>query len=157
MIEVEVVGESPAWGTPQADDIERLCTIAAASGGIQDGHLAVQFVDAQRITELNGLHRGADAPTAVLSFPLDGVPEPTDRAHGGQAPAPGSCPPEAIELGDVVICAAHTSDLREAIVHGVLHLTGMDHERDDGEMLALQRELLAWEHAPSPRSPGLEP
>ena len=35
-------------------------------------------------------------------------------------------------------------DLREAIVHGALHLTGMDHETDDGEMLALQREMLAW-------------
>ena len=44
-----------------------------------------------------------------------------------------------------MICPPHTTDLREAIVHGALHLTGMDHETDDGEMLALQRELLAWE------------
>jgi len=29
-------------------------------------------------------------------------------------------------------------------VHGVLHLVGMDHECDEGEMLALQRELLSW-------------
>jgi probable rRNA maturation factor len=36
-------------------------------------------------------------------------------------------------------------DLREAIVHGALHLGGMDHETDDGEMLVLQRELLGWE------------
>ena len=43
----------------------------------------------------------------------------------------------------MVICPEHTADLREAIVHGVLHLVGMDHETDDGEMLALQRELLA--------------
>ena len=48
------------------------------------------------------------------------------------------------ELGDVVICPQHTADLREAIVHGVLHLVGMDHELDDGEMLTLQRELLSW-------------
>jgi probable rRNA maturation factor len=46
------------------------------------------------------------------------------------------------ELGDVIICPAHTSDLREAIVHGMLHLLGMDHEVDDGEMLALQQSLL---------------
>ena len=44
-------------------------------------------------------------------------------------------------VGDVVICPAHAADLREAVVHGVLHLTGMDHETDDGEMLALQAEL----------------
>jgi probable rRNA maturation factor len=48
------------------------------------------------------------------------------------------------ELGDVVICPEHTVDLREAVVHGVLHLVGMDHEADAGEMLALQAELLSW-------------
>ena len=42
-----------------------------------------------------------------------------------------------------MICPEHTADLREAIVHGMLHLLGMDHETDDGEMLALQDELLA--------------
>ena len=42
-----------------------------------------------------------------------------------------------------MICPEHTADLREAIVHGALHLLGMDHETDDGEMLALQAELLA--------------
>jgi probable rRNA maturation factor len=42
-----------------------------------------------------------------------------------------------------VICPEHTVDLREAIVHGMLHLLGMDHETDNGEMLSLQRELLA--------------
>jgi ssRNA-specific RNase YbeY (16S rRNA maturation enzyme) len=51
----------------------------------------------------------------------------------------------ARELGDVVICPEHAVDVREAIVHGMLHLLGMDHETDDGEMLALQRELLARE------------
>ena len=42
------------------------------------------------------------------------------------------------ELGDVVICPEHTEDIPEAVVHGVLHLCGYDHETDDGEMLALQ-------------------
>ena len=36
------------------------------------------------------------------------------------------------------------SGTREAVVHGVLHLVGMDHESDDGEMLALQAEILGW-------------
>ena len=49
--------------------------------------------------------------------------------------------------GDVLICPEHTEDLEEAVVHGVLHLTGMDHETDEGEMLALQAELLAWMRA----------
>jgi len=152
VIEVEVVGRSTDSGMPPTADIERLCAIAAASAGIQDGHLAVEFVDAQRITELNGLFRAKDAPTDVLSFPIDGVPGSPGEGPGSRALGTISEPPEALELGDVVICPAHTHDLREAIVHGVLHLTGMDHERDDGEMLALQRELLAWERASSPGS-----
>ncbi len=55
-----------------------------------------------------------------------------------RAPAPR-------ELGDVVICPEHTVDVCEAIVHGVLHLVGMDHETDDGEMLELQHALLGRE------------
>ncbi len=43
-----------------------------------------------------------------------------------------------------MICPEETDDLREAVVHGALHLSGMDHENDDGEMLALQAELLRW-------------
>ena len=43
----------------------------------------------------------------------------------------------------MVICPEHTADLREAVVHGVLHLCGYDHETDDGEMLELQRRVLA--------------
>ena len=45
----------------------------------------------------------------------------------------------------MVICLAHTADVREAVVHGVLHLLGMDHETDEGQMLERQRELLARE------------
>jgi probable rRNA maturation factor len=67
----------------------------------------------------------------VLSFPVD------------EDPMPG-LPGVARELGDVVICPPHTEDLLEAVVHGVLHLTGMDHETDDGQMLALQAEIRGW-------------
>ncbi len=44
----------------------------------------------------------------------------------------------------MVICPEHTQDLVEAVVHGVLHLTGMDHETDQGEMLAVQAEIRSW-------------
>ena len=40
--------------------------LAAASAGIEDGHVAVEFVDAERIAELNGVHRGKEGPTDVL-------------------------------------------------------------------------------------------
>ena len=86
------------------------------------------LVDAERIRELNREYRQVDAPTDVLSFGVD---------EDGTIAGPR-------ELGDIVICPEHTVDLREAVVHGALHLTGMDHETDDGEMIALQAELLRW-------------
>jgi probable rRNA maturation factor len=128
MLEVEVFGTPLAPGAPPLAEVQRLCALAAASAGVTDGHVAIEFVDSDRITRLNAEHRGHAGPTDVLSFPIDGA-EPSRGL------------PQ--ELGDVVICAEHTSDLREAMVHGVLHLVGMDHETDDGQMLALQRELLA--------------
>ena len=94
--------------------------------GAADGHVSVELVSEQRIRELNRRHRGRDAPTDVLSFPIDGA---------GPTAGPR-------ELGDVVICPGQTADLLEATVHGVLHLCGHDHETDDGEMLELQAAVL---------------
>ncbi len=120
---------APAVDRPSLEEIRRLCDRAAASAGVRGGHVAIEFVDARRIAELNARYRGKPEPTDVLSFPVDGA-DPLETAR---------------ELGDVMICPEHTVDVREAIVHGVLHLLGMDHETDDGEMLALQRELLSRE------------
>jgi probable rRNA maturation factor len=136
MLEVEVIGlDDGVVDELTALDVEELCMLAFSSAGIEDGHVAVAFVDEQTIQTLNRDHRGKDAPTDVLSFPIDGIDgDPTVQRSNG-APR---------ELGDVVICPPCTEDLSEAVVHGVLHLTGMDHEVDDGEMLALQAELLRW-------------
>ena len=124
MLDVEVIGTARI----AAAEVERLASLAAASAGVEEGHLAVTFVRGEQIRELNREWRGKDTPTDVLSFPVD-----EDGEAFGER-----------ELGDVFISPEHTEDLREAVVHGVLHLTGMDHETDDGEMLALQRELLSW-------------
>jgi probable rRNA maturation factor len=123
VLDVDVIGSALP-----ADQVERLCALALASAGIADGHVAVEFVDSDRIAELNAEHRGKQGPTDVLSFPMD---------EDGSPVGPR-------ELGDVVICPQHTEDLVEAVIHGVLHLTGMDHETDEGEMLALQAEIRSW-------------
>jgi probable rRNA maturation factor len=127
VLEVEVIGDGGA-GAPPPAEVERMVGIAFASAGVEEGHVAVEYVDPDRIASLNREFRGRPGPTDVLSFPVDGA---------GPAAGPR-------ELGDIVICPAHTEDLREAVLHGALHLTGMDHETDDGEMLALQAELLTW-------------
>jgi probable rRNA maturation factor len=138
MIDVEVFGAGARRGgsaaaaraltqeLPPLEEVRRLCTLVASSAGVHHGHVAIEFVDAQRIAKLNARHRGQPTPTDVLSFPVDGS-EPLQTAR---------------ELGDVIICPEHSVDVHEAIVHGMLHLLGMDHETDGGEMLALQRELL---------------
>ncbi|MHB1860670.1 MAG: rRNA maturation RNase YbeY [Solirubrobacteraceae bacterium] len=139
--DVPGAGSDAARGSrqlPGAEEVRELCVAAAGALGVSDGHLAVELVHARRIAQLNRAHRGVAKPTDVLSFPIDGVEE-----QGGVQR----------ELGDVVICPEHTVDVREAIVHGVLHLLGMDHEADDGQMLALQDQLIAG-HAAGRRPPA---
>jgi probable rRNA maturation factor len=108
-------------------ELRNAVTAALAAAGVADGHLGVELVDAARIRTLNREHRGVDAPTDVLAFPLDGA-----------APVAGPR-----ELGDVAICPEHCTDVVEAAIHGTLHLCGMDHEADGGEMLALQARVMA--------------
>lgn len=100
----------------------RAAEAALAAAGVAEGHLAIELVDAARIQELNREYRGKDKPTDVLSFPVD---------KDDDTPGPR-------ELGDVFICPEHSEDLVEAVVHGVLHLVGYDHETDDGEMFEVQ-------------------
>ncbi len=129
MLDIEVIGVAELGPEgPTGVEVEELCALALSSAGIGDGHIAVEFVDEERIRELNVQFRRIDAPTDVLSFGVD---------QDGHSSGPR-------ELGDIVICPAQTEDIREAVVHGALHLSGMDHERDDGEMLALQAELMRW-------------
>lgn len=143
---MEVIGAPPSTDALSCAQVRRLCVVAGAAAGVWEGHVAIEFVKADRIAELNAEHRGQSGPTDVLSFPIDGAePAPIDGSGSSSAEGlahPGDAPRE---LGDVVICPEHTVDLREAIVHGVLHLVGMDHETDSGEMLALQSEILRWE------------
>ena len=122
-LDVDVLGDALP-----AEQVRRACVLAAATGGVEDGHVAVAFVGADEIAGLNAQHRGKQGPTDVLSFPVDG----TEPLAAGPR-----------ELGDVVICREHTSDVTEAVVHGVLHLCGYDHETDSGEMLDLQDRIVA--------------
>jgi probable rRNA maturation factor len=120
-MDIEVIGAGD-----RESALRQAAEAALRAAGVVDGHLAIELVDAERIRELNREHRGRDRPTDVLSFPMD----EDGPAHGPR------------ELGDVVICPEYTRDLTEAVVHGVLHLCGYDHETDSGEMLSLQDRVL---------------
>ena len=120
-MDIEVIGAGP-----RESALRHAAEATLRAAGVVDGHVAVELVDAERIRELNREHRGRDRPTDVLSFPVD---------ENGPAAGPR-------ELGDVVICPEYARDLQEAVVHGVLHLCGYDHETDSGEMLSLQDRVM---------------
>jgi probable rRNA maturation factor len=140
VLEIEVVAgdERASIGRyAPAPAIRRAAEEALAAAGVDDGHLAVALVGEDEIRRLNRAFRGRDQPTDVLAFPVDEAGVPAGPR----------------ELGDVVICPEYTENLTEAVVHGVLHLCGFDHETDDGEMLALQSRVLERIRA-HPAEPG---
>ncbi|RMG47521.1 MAG: rRNA maturation RNase YbeY [Acidobacteria bacterium] len=105
---------------------------AARVLGLPRATVTVKLTDPEEMRRLNRTWRGRDLPTDVLSFP----------AHG-----------PAGYLGDLAICPAEaarragrgrrpaTRDLEALAIHGLLHLLGFDHERDDGEMERAEREI----------------
>lgn len=145
MLEIEVEGREHAPQAPSDDELRTALELAFASAGIGSGHVAIHFVDEARSQELAEDYLGKDDATDVISFPVDG----DEPIYGGgdevdDAVAGGGVEELTRELGDIVICPERTVDLLETVVHGALHLVGMDHEVDDGEMLALQGELMGW-------------
>jgi probable rRNA maturation factor len=108
-------------------NLRRAVGAALHEAGVSDGHIGVEIVGEGRMRTLNYAARGVDEATDVLAFPID------DQQHD-TGPR---------ELGDVFICPEKATDVKEAAVHGALHLCGFDHEIDDGEMLELQAKVMA--------------
>lgn len=116
-------------------DTEAWATFAEKANdmiGNGDSSATVAFVSDQRIRQLNRQFRGIDKATDVLSFPSDG--------------------PEG-ELGDIAISVetaalqakenglTFENEIAQLILHGFLHLSGYDHETDNGEMNRLELRL----------------
>jgi probable rRNA maturation factor len=131
-----------------------------------DAELSVLFVDEKAMTDLNRRFNSTDGPTDVLAFPIDEEPTEGGRSPDSGGSGPGYTPAEIADLpvllGDVVICPAvayrnapaHAGTFDDEValllVHGILHLMGMDHHDDDEAeaMEAKERELLAKYHRP---------
>lgn len=102
------------------------------------GSFSIAFVSDSRMKELNKLFRNKDGTTDVLSFPHEADEFETHEEHF---------------LGDIVISAEQAAkqadenglsldeELRQLILHGMLHLCGYDHENDNGEMNTRELEL----------------
>ncbi|MGA3351997.1 MAG: rRNA maturation RNase YbeY [Acidimicrobiales bacterium] len=143
-----------------------------ADRGISDGaELSLMFVDETAIAALNERFLGRKGPTDVLSFPIEDELIGPGHVPDPEASGPGRGPLELEDIplliGDVVICpeiasrqapghaGTYEDELALLIVHGILHLLGMDHE-DDTEaaaMEALEQQLLAAHHRGAATSP----
>jgi probable rRNA maturation factor len=163
--EVEVFGVDEQ--ADQAIDLARWVDLAHAalldSGVRGEAELSLLFVGEPVMAELNKRYMDKDGPTDVLAFPID------DPIDSGRWPDSGSTgpdrePPELSELpmllGDVVVCpsvaarqapehaGSFDDELALLVVHGVLHVLGMDHAEPEeaAAMQARERELLDRYH-----------
>ena len=97
----------------------------------------VAFVSDRKMTELNRMFRGKSSTTDVLSFPNE--PDEFEESENN--------------LGDIVISLEQAArqaeennlsldtEIKQLILHGILHLSGYDHEADKGEMNRLELKL----------------
>jgi len=102
-----------------------------------DKTAAIAFISDRRMKELNSFFRGKNSTTDVLSFPHE--PDEFDN--------------DASNLGDIVISVEQAArqaeengltlenEIKQLILHGLLHLCGYDHETDNGEMNARELDL----------------
>jgi probable rRNA maturation factor len=134
-LEIELIVEDGVEPGAPEEDLIGAARATLDRLGVEDGHVAIEIVGEFRIHQLNREFRGKDDPTDVLSFPVDGEEIAVEGPPSLQVTG-------ALELGDVAINPDHTENMVEAVVHGVLHLCGYDHEVDDGEMLELQDEIV---------------
>lgn len=145
---------------------EALARAALHAEGVSGAaELAVLFVDEASMAELNERFLGARGPTDVLAFPIDARDEDdviVGRSPDGSTPGPDRQPggDAPLLLGDVVICPAvaarnapdhagtYADELALLLVHGILHVLGMDHASDAEakDMQARERDLLTRFH-----------
>lgn len=131
--------------------LERILQEAAAMEGIQEGEVALTFVDNEQIHELNREYRGIDRPTDVLSFALnESVEEELDILYEIEDEQ------ELDEmndlLGDIIISTERAKEQAEEyghslereigflFVHGFLHLLGYDHQDEPSERVMMDKQ-----------------
>ena len=150
---LDFVFDNDGWSA--LEGLEKACeaVVACALKNLErprKGAAAVLLTDDAAVRDLNARFRGKDKPTNVLSFPA-----PESEAYPGDvALAFETCAAEALRDGKAL--RDHAVHL---VLHGVLHLNGLDHMEEDAAaaMEALERAALASVGIADPYSVRLEP
>ena len=136
--------------------LESILQKAGEAEGIDQGEVALTFVDNTRIHELNLEYRGIDRPTDVLSFAMNESGEDElDIIYEVEEGEALEDVPEV--LGDIIISVTRAQEQAQEyghslerelgflFVHGFLHLLGYDHqdEASEAEMMSKQEKVLA--------------
>jgi probable rRNA maturation factor len=157
-IDVFAADEQQAHPIEVARWAELARRVITARGVKGETEVSLLFVDEDAIAHLNEQFLGKKGPTDVLSFPIEDEPGPTGRSPDFGGTGPGTMAEQGILtlLGDVVICPSVAAvnamehevtfedEVALLVVHGLLHLLGMDHEKDaEAErMEAVEQQLL---------------
>lgn len=154
--DVFVADEQSAYPVDTARYAKLARDVLEAEGVKAGTEVSLLFVDETSMADLNARFLRKEGPTDVLAFPIDDEPDLSGRFpdEGGRGPS-GQYPSEddlPFLLGDVVVCPAVALRSAEArgvgvdeelsllVVHGLLHLLGMDHEEDEEAALMERRE-----------------
>ncbi|CAA6825046.1 MAG: Metal-dependent hydrolase YbeY, involved in rRNA and/or ribosome maturation and assembly [uncultured Sulfurovum sp.] len=125
-------------------NIEQLEEIAST---LSQHHVELIVTNDKTIQALNVAHRGKDSATDVLSFPMDitSIPKAlqSEMPLGSIVISENYVEKKALEYGH-----KNDDELALLFIHGMLHLLGFDHEVDNGEMRAKEKELIEQFHLP---------
>lgn len=141
MNEIEItsagVGE-PGW----LQRCRRFATKVLKTRGITRWELSLLITDDPTIRKLNKRYRGVDSATDILSFSQGDEVQLNTRSKN-------------LPAGDIVISLntmarnagerriPEEEELKRLLIHGILHLEGMDHPDEQSEMMRIQENILA--------------
>lgn len=155
MFEIDIQNEA-GYSVDETRIVDAIAQVLSAHEAPPWSAITVVLTDNDEVAALNRQFRGIDAPTDVLSFPADDLPEELAEELG--------------YLGDLVIAYPYASDqaaqlghalmdsLSLLVIHGTLHLLGYDHDTPENraDMWAAQETALIALGIPVDIVPTLE-
>lgn len=112
--------------------------------GIDQWEFSLTLCDNPYIQELNSTYREKDTPTDVISFVMSDEPFPSGIAEEFYSAGDIIISLEYVEENSKYFKVTYEEELKRVLIHGILHLKGMDHETNEPEeeMLIEQERVL---------------